>query len=307
MASKTVIRRETRKRTFGASLVFFIIKLLMGRKMKATASFTNPERKSDAYRVPRKLAHDFDVDTVSLDHRVVHTLAPRNGVKDGKHIVYLHGGYYIHQPQKPHWWFAEEVLKETGARFTLVEYPLAPENNHHDTVQHVVKVTENLREKFPDDELILSGDSAGGGLSIALVQELLSNNKPQPFTKLALICPWLDPTRLDWMPPAAVKDELILSVEGGKLAAEAYAGPDSIAHPHVAPLKGGFDGFPEVAVWMGGRELFFSELELFLQKLEAAKVDYHAYVAKEMVHVYPILGIPESHWAINQYGHFIRS
>lgn len=304
MASKKHRVLESRGRTLTAKLLILFVKLTM--KRKAAGRYKNPERKSDANRVPKKISHDLHVESFSLDRLDLHTLAPFKGPSSNKHIVFLHGGAYVMQATSFHWRFLKELVEEIGVRVSFVQYPLAPEHNHQEALAHTIKVTQKIRQQYPEDQMVLAGDSAGGGLAIATVQELIAQQLEQPYIKLLLISPWLDATSLDRVPDELKAKEAIMDVEALRYAAERYAEPDTIAHRHVSPMLGGFGGFPETAVWMGGCEYFYHDLEFFLQKLEAAKVDYHAYIAEQMIHDYPLLPAPEGAWAINQMAHFIH-
>ena len=229
---------ESRSRTWKASLIIFYIKHIFRRR--AFGDSGRYARTNDANRVPRKIAHDYSIESFKLNDYQLHTMAPIDGPKRNKHVVFLHGGAYVMQATSFHWQFLASLVDETEGRVTFVQYPLAPECNHANTLEHMVAVTSKIREQFPDDALVLAGDSAGGGLAIATVQELQARQLQQPYVKLALISPWLDVTSLDRLSSEQKAKEAVMQIESLKTAAKHYAGQDNVAHRHVSPLKGGF-------------------------------------------------------------------
>ncbi len=305
MTSKKIIVRESQPRKLMTRLLFAIVKYRFRSRNKGLDDIQNPERNEKANQMPAKLGKDLHIESDSIDGYVVHTLSRKDGNKNNGHLVYFHGGAYVAQAVPEHWAFLEKLTLRTAGKVTYVQYPLAPESNHNHAVAHALKVTEQLRLKHPDDNLLLGGDSAGAGLSLVLMQALIAQRLPQPYSKILLVSPWLNPTSLATVSKELIEKDILLTVERLTFAAESYAGGDELAHPHVSPSLGAFNGFPEIGLWMGGCDLFYDDVKPFLQKLESEEVDYTAYLADHMIHDYPLVPVVEGGKAVEQIVDFL--
>lgn len=265
----------------------------------------NPSRSDKANEIPKAVRRALSCKSTDLGGYALHTLTPKEINEDALHIVYFHGGGYVGQAAEPHWVFLQKLAQAINARVTYVQYPLAPESVHTETIAHAIKATEYVRSEYANDRLVVMGDSAGGGISLALVRNLIERGKAQPFEKVALVSPWVDPTSLDLVSPELAKKDLILVPENLKIAAQLYAGQDSVSHPNVAPMQGSFAGFPPVGIWMGTRDIFYRDMPAFLEKLKENDVDTTYHVGEGMLHDYPLFPIPEGAQAIAQIKAFL--
>ena len=268
----------------------------------------NPTRSDKANAIPSSIARSLFCETRTLNDYVLQTIYPaQDKQKEGqfKHIVYFHGGAYVGQALSFHWNFFRKLVDATQARLTFVQYPLAPESVHTETISHAISAAELIQSEFNGDRFLVMGDSAGAGLSLALVRNLLDSDRKQPFEKIVLISPWVDPTRLDLVDPALAKKDPVLIAEKLKIAAQLYAGNDPVSHPNVSPLQGRFEGFPEIGIWIGTHDIFYGDMPMFLQKLEDEGVQYKYHAGEEMLHDYPLFPIPEGKKAIEQMKMFI--
>lgn len=132
------------------------------------------------------------------------------------HIFYLHGGAYVLSGQSFHFQFLRNLYKNLDCTIHYVDYPLAPDSTVSDTVSQTVDVIERYCTEHHINSLILMGDSAGAGLSVAVSQYLKSKFR---IEHLVLLSPWLDLTLEDLY---EVKDP-ILSKETLRNAAKMYA------------------------------------------------------------------------------------
>ena len=204
-----------------------------------------------------------------------------------------------------HWQFIKKLIELTGITISFIQYPLAPESNHSDAVGHIVKLTRMLVDKSSGESLYIGGDSAGAGLALAAIQELIASDGEQPYRRAALISPWLNVTSLHHVDAALMKKDIVLDRDRLLWAAGAYADGTEFEHHHISPMLGNFDNFPEVGLWMGGCDLFDIDVQPFLQKLEDSQAGYTAYLAKHMIHDYPIMPIPEGITAVKQIASFL--
>jgi monoterpene epsilon-lactone hydrolase len=114
------------------------------------------------------------------------------GTTPGRTVLYLHGGGYVGGVDRFHWLYVTRLARRLGVRVVLPAYPLAPEHTWRDALPPLVDLVEQVAIASPQG-VVLMGDSAGGGLALALAQQVARRPGPQP-TSLVLVSPWLDLT-----------------------------------------------------------------------------------------------------------------
>ena len=122
---------------------------------------------------PKSFYKKYTVESCVIENRkcitLKHTLNPK------KHIFYFHGGAYTIQAKKAHWHIVDRLLRETQCMITFINYPLAPQCTCVDTIDMVSKAYKYFC-KAGEQEIVLMGDSAGGGLALALAQLTKQND-----------------------------------------------------------------------------------------------------------------------------------
>jgi epsilon-lactone hydrolase len=235
-------------------------------------------------------------------HRVhgcpVYVLAPR-GNATNRHVLYLHGGAYVDGIMKPHWQFLGRLVRASGCSVTVPVYPLAPEYTHAEAFPLARAVYRALASAMPPRQLVLMGEAAGGGMALALAQSLLPDGMPQPG-RIVLMSPWLDVTlsnpdigRLEPVDP-------MLAVPGLREAARRYAGDSDLTDPMISPINGPLEGLAPITMFTGTDELLLPDARRFRATAlaQGAPLSYHEYPG--MVHVWPLLRLPEARRALRQ-------
>lgn len=175
-------------------------------------------------------------------------------------IVHLHGGAYVAGEQKAHWSWLEEVGRRAGAATAMVHYRLAPKHPFPTAVEDVLAALDGMGEAslLRPGRWVLSGDSAGGGLALAVAQSLAQGHADSPAL-LMLESPWTDlPARRDG------EDEL------RRAAARLYAGGVPSQDPRLSPIHGDLSSLPPVHLVVGGEdELLTDSRRLHAGLLEA--------------------------------------
>lgn len=226
-----------------------------------------------------------------VDGIEVYRLAPKANTAT-RHVLYLHGGAYIRPITVHHWRFLQALVEAEGYTITVPLYPLAPEATCSRAVAAMVDcyqrtcVAENLAS------LDVMGDSAGGGLALALCYALRERGLALP-SKLVLICPWLDVRMSHPAIAAHEQDDPMLAALGLKEAGRLYAGDLPMDHPHVSPLHGDLAGLPPLLIFAGTRDIACHDELLFADAARAAGVPVALQVGDGLIHVWPILPIPE--------------
>ncbi|HEY1687766.1 MAG TPA: alpha/beta hydrolase [Solirubrobacteraceae bacterium] len=214
-----------------------------------------------------------DVNSKVLGTVMCEELRFRNGGEDPV-LLYLHGGGYVVGSPRAYRTLAGTIVKVFGGRALVVDYRLAPEHPHPAALEDVQAVWFALTEGegVPPQRIVVAGDSAGGGLALALSLSLRDAGSPQPAA-LGLISPWTDLVPdLAGARPAA-PGEVLLTPELARRFASAYlAGGTEAEHPYVSPLYAELTGLPPLVVHTGERELIRADGERLVKRAHAAGV-----------------------------------
>lgn len=277
------------------SLLFALKMSGVKKDKKKAAGKTVMTRKKPIRKLYRK-------HKVSLEKKGVHTvytLAPKKAA-NGKVILYLHGGAYTADFLKQHWQFMSKLVK---AGFTVVapDYPLAPQYTWRENIPFVMDVYKNLLKKVPADSVVFMGDSAGGGLALALAMAAGDAGMPQP-KHILMLAPWLDLGMKNPEIEKLEKDDPMLNLKSINRSALMYAGDSSsLDEPYVSPIFGSLDEVAPMSLFVGGRDVLHADAEIFKNKckMEGKTLNYFFY--PEMVHVWMLVPfLPESKTAFEQ-------
>ena len=175
-----------------------------------------------------------------------------------------------------------------------------------DAFDMVVPIYRKLADTVSPDDLILMGDSAGGGFALALAQYLYKHNIRQP-AQIFLLSPWLDVTLKN--PAIKQIDPLdpFLGVEGLKRAGRLYAGDADPEMYLISPINGSMDGLSKIYVFVGSRDILAADARRLKALLEEKNIPIQYYEYKDMIHVWMFLNFPESKKARNEIVQLIRS
>lgn len=222
----------------------------------------------------------------------VWTLAPL-AAPGPLHILFLHGGAYVSGLGRPYWRFLAQLVDATGAQVVVPEYPLAPAHHAADVHHLVLTLYRELGAATAGRGLVVMGASSGGGIALALAQQLRGLGIPEP-ARLVLVSPWLDVTLRNPALPAADARDPLLDLEGLRDAGRLYAGTQPPEDPLVSPLYGPLEGLPPVTVLVGTHDVLLPDVRRFRDLARAAgvRVDYHEFRA--MVHEWTLRRLPEA-------------
>ena len=222
----------------------------------------------------------------------------------GRTVVYLHGGGFVSPMDGAHVRYASRLAEALDARVVLPDYPLAPEHTWRDSHEPLVELVARWAVESP---VVLAGDSAGGGLALAVALTLRDRGGAQPAS-LLLHSPWVDlTTSTPDTEEFSLRDSwLFLS----KLRAYAswWAGsPDDLARPEVSPALADLAGLPPALVFCGTRDTLAPGCRLLAERAEEAGWDLTYVEEPGLIHVYPILPfVPEAKAAWRRTLAFLR-
>ncbi|WP_322920945.1 alpha/beta hydrolase [Nocardioides renjunii] len=220
-------------------------------------------------------------------------------------LHYLHGGAFMAPIDAFHVRYATRLADAIGARVVLPDYPLAPEHTWADS--HDALVADAARWSGQEGGAVLAGDSAGGGLALAVAMSVRDRGLPAA-SHLVLHAPWVDLTTST--PATRAADLVDPWLFYTKL--EAYAGwwagsPDDLGRPEVSPALGDLSGLPRALMLYGTRDLLHPGCRLLAKRAADAGWDLTSIEEPDLIHVYGLLPlIPESRRAFDQVVEFLR-
>jgi epsilon-lactone hydrolase len=232
------------------------------------------------------------VECEEIQERPVYTLRPRSG-SSSRHVLYFHGGAYVHQIQRDHWSFLSRLVARTGCTVTAPLYPLAPTHRCDRTIAAIQAVYKEKFGDVPAGDQILMGDSAGGALALTLARSLRDEGRPQP-KEIVLLSPWLDITMNDPAQRVYDRHDPYLGIPGLLEAGRLYAGGLDPHDPLVSPLNGNLHGLGSLSVFVGTRDVLLSDSRRLRLKAdgEGIPLEYREYPG--MFHAWMIANIPEA-------------
>ncbi len=217
-------------------------------------------------------------------------------------VLYLHGGAYVHNFTSQHWKAMAEWAKTTGCGIVAPNYPLLPLHTAAEAHPLVMKLYRKLLEGIPASRILIMGDSAGGGFTLALAQQLRNDSTDLP-RHLVLISPWVDVMGGD---PELQERDNWLTIDILQKYGTAWAGEMAVSDPMISPLYGDMEGLPPTDLFTGTWEVFYTDVCKTYDKMKAAGVDARLHVAQKMGHVYPPWPGPEGRKARRKIADIIK-
>ncbi len=229
------------------------------------------------------------------------------GASKDKVILYTHGGGYVSGSCADHRMHVAKFVKDTGVGALLYEYRLAPEHPFPAAIEDTLVAYRWLLDQgVTAENILIVGESAGGGLCLATLVALRDQGLPMPAAGVAL-SPWTDLTLSgDSYRTNAKKD---ISIQGSwTVWSRYYAGDTPRTHPWLSPLYGNLAGLPPVLIVVGTAEILLDDARAFARKAKEAGTDVTLGEWDGMVHCFPLFAplIPEATEAWDQICAFIR-
>jgi acetyl esterase/lipase len=256
-----------------------------------------PLEESEIENLPPYLfrrAYQFDREWIQ-SHQMITMWKEENQSK--RHILYLHGGGYVSQGSTLHWYFIDKLLRDLGGRVTFIDYPTAPDYCYRDTHNVVYEGFQLLMNKYPEDEFVLMGDSAGGGLALSFAQVLRDKAVERRPKKMVLYSPWVDLTMTHPKLEEAEAKDALLSKTILEDVAKAYSKGDDRTNPLISPIFGDLHNLGEIQVYFGTHEILEPECGELLQIAEEQELPIEGFRYAFMPHVWAIMPFEESNFA----------
>lgn len=273
-----IMKKKTIKIILGLLLIFLLIAMII------IVYYLIADIQTKVPKGTEKVCH---IETKQFMGRNIFIVTPRNKEKTDMKILYFHGGSYVAEASEQHWKFIEQIVNDTGATVILPDYPLTPKYTYKDIFKMMVPLYKEIIEKVDINNLILMGDSAGGGLGLALEERVGEEKLPMP-AKTILISPWLDVRLTNPAIEEVQKNDKELNKDTLKLAGIAYAGEDGINSYLVNPIEGDLSKIKNVTILTGTYDILNPDVEILKEKAEKVGVTIDVKEYQQAAHIWMI-------------------
>ena len=207
---------------------------------------------------------------------------------DGAALLYLHGGAYVVGSAAAYRNFAGQIAARASAAMFVADYALAPERPFPAAFDDAKAAYRGLGEAG-FQRIALAGDSAGGGLALALLAAVnaeAAGGGPRSAAA-AVISPWLDLTLTGESMASKASVDPLLSRERLAAAANLYLAGHDPRDPRGSALTGDLAGLPPVLLHVGEDEVLLDDARRYAAGMEAAGGSVELHVWQGMAHVFP--------------------
>ena len=279
-------------------------------KLPPSDSLTTAERRAQYERAEKAFPTppEVKVERVSAPAAPAEWLRPPGAVA-GRVVLYLHGGGYVIGSPRSHRHLAAAIASTAAASALLLDYRLAPEHPYPAAVDDATAAYRWLLDQaIAPEHVVIAGDSAGGGLTVATLLALRDARVPLPAGGVC-ISPWVDLTCSGGSYRTKAGVDPIVGHAGVAEMAKAYLGNVSPRTPLASPLFADLDGLPPLLIHVGSDEVLLDDAVQLAARAKAAGVEATIEVWERMIHVWhwflPMLD--EAHAAVEAIGRFTRA
>ena len=271
-------RRPGRKRTPGVrslrlppALLRAGIRQLGRRVLDPALAWDVQRRRFDQVMRTSLMPRGTSITESTLDGVPAEVVTARTA-RPGRTVVHFHGGGYCLGSARMMRTWAAHLSARAACRVVVPEYRLAPAHTYPAALDDAQALLHALLGEADPASIVVSGDSAGGGLALALVLAMRAAGDRLPAGCI-LMSPWLDLTRDRWALPELVRKDLLLNPAWLEACAAAYAEPAQWVDPAVSPLRASHDGLPPLLIQAASDDLLAPDAELLATSAAAAGTD----------------------------------
>jgi acetyl esterase/lipase len=240
----------------------------------------------------------FDIEEIIVNQLPCYFISPRRdndaGPRNaGSVILYFHGGGFIYEMHQMQWVFAQRILDAARIPVCIPMYPLYPRIDPEETVQFMLACYKELLARYPAANIIALGDSAGSDLNLSFWHYVYLNKIDVPFPKkIILISPAMvtgnDESVIGKMKEIE-KHDVMLSTDMFETLRELFQFPAGELNYWTAPLYGDFCAFPPMYVFSGTHDIFYPQVQPFVDRVRSQGKQIEFWTGYEMMHDWPII------------------
>lgn len=231
-----------------------------------------------------------------------------DGVQSERVLYYLHGGGYILGSLKTHRHFVARLAKKLRMRALHIDYRLAPEHPHPAALDDALAAYDwLLGQGFAAGNVVIGGESAGGGLTLATLLALRDRGAALPGLAF-VISPWVDLTMGGGSVRTRRKADPMIPADFLHVAARHYRGAHAAHAPLVSPLFGDLRGLPPLLVHAGDNEVLLDDALRLHARCRENDVEAELKIYDDLFHAFHLFGhIPEAREAVQAIAAFVEA
>lgn len=242
-------------------------------------------------KIPQKANESCDIETKEFMSRKIFIIKPKTEQLSKKVILYFHGGAYVAEATTLHWDFLEKLANDTKSTIVMPDYPLTPKYTYKDVFNMVEPLYKEIISKVDVKNLVMMGDSAGGGITLALAEKISQNNIQLP-SKTILISPWLDVTLTNEKIKEVQKNDKDLNKEKLLIAGISYARDEEGKKSYlVKPINGPLSKLKNVIIYTGTYDILNPDTHLLQEKAKKEGIDIQIKEYEQAPHIWIINNI----------------
>jgi monoterpene epsilon-lactone hydrolase len=235
-------------------------------------------------------------------------IEPDGGSMPGRTLLYLHGGGYFFCSPETHRPITIALATRAEARVFSLDYRLAPEHPYPAAIEDAVAAYRALiAQGIPAQHIVIGGDSAGGGLTLATLLSLRAAGEALPAGAI-LFSPWTDLAGTGETLVSNDRSDVMFHGNGITAGAANYLGSTPATDPLASPLYADLAGLPPLFLQASGAEVLLSDSTRLVEKARAAGVTVESEIWPRLPHVWQIFSpfVPEARAALAKAAEFLR-
>jgi acetyl esterase/lipase len=289
-----------------ARIIRFVSKQLF-KRVSPDSNVKAVRRLFEKMQARKRMAKDVVMRHATIEGIECEWLIPE-GCEDAPILYYLHGGAYLMGSPATHRQMLSFIARESGVRALLPDYALAPENPFPAGLNDCLTVYRGLLAAGANARhILIGGDSAGGGMTMATLLSLRDAGDAMPIAAV-LLSPWLDlKAGGESMKTRAAKDPWFRPDDMLEIARK-YSPEGDLGYPLLSPVYADASGMPDTLIQVGDHEILLSDSTRLSDNIVTAGGNVTLQVWPEMWHVFQffVRQMPESKRAIGDIANFIR-
>lgn len=225
--------------------------------------------------------------------------------RDSKVLLYFHGGGFIFNFTPHHRDYISRLARSTKFKAFSLDYSLAPEHPYPTAVNEAISAYKWLLESYKPQDIVIMGDSAGGAMTLSILQILKRDKLPMPACAIA-IAPPTDAT-LESYKKYSRPNDYIIKDDNLEFFIDLYFAKTPHNDPIASPLFGEYKDLPPIMIHIDKSEVLYGDAVALVKKAKAAGVEAELYEEQDLWHVWHIFAryVPEAQKAIDNTAKFI--
>jgi epsilon-lactone hydrolase len=257
-------------------------------------------------KVSERVARDVKCESVSAGGVPAEWIVPPEAADD-RVILYLHGGGYVMGSINTHRAMIARIARASHAKALALDYRMAPEHPFPAAVDDACAAYRWLiAQEYKPGRIVIAGDSAGGGLTLATLLALRDSGAPLPAAAVP-ISPWTDLEGTGASVETRAGADPMVDKEGLLRMGRMYIGDRNPKNPLASPIYADYKGLPPMLIQVGDAEILLDDATRVAERAQAAGVKVELEAWPEMFHVWHVFAkiLPEGQQAIDRIGEYV--